>query len=61
MNSSKVKQFIGTHIKTWTDYIFFFLMIFIFSAVAGLQGSADFPLYSKVTQSHIHVHILFLT
>ena len=34
-------------------------MIFIFSIIAGLQCSVNFLLYSKVTQSHIHVYILF--
>ena len=34
-------------------------MIFIFSIVAGLQCSVNFLLYSKVTQAHIHVYILF--
>ena len=38
-----------------------FLMIFIFSVLAGLQCSVNFLLYSKVTQSHIQVYILFLT
>lgn len=33
-------------------------MICIFSIIAGLQCSVNFPLYSKVTQSHIHVRIL---
>ena len=34
-------------------------MIFIFSMVAGLLCSVDFLLYSKVTQSPIHVYIPF--
>ena len=38
---------------------FFLLMIFIFSIIAGLQHSVNFLLHSKVTQSHIHVYILF--
>ena len=33
-------------------------MIFLF-IIAGLQCSVNFLLYSKVTQLHIHVHILF--
>ena len=37
------------------------LMIFIFSITVGLQGSVNFLLYSKVTQAHIHIYILFLT
>ena len=37
---------------------YFFIMIFIFSIVAGLQYSVNFLLYSKVTQLHIHVYIL---
>jgi len=36
-------------------------MIFIFSIIAGLQCSVNFLLYSKVTQSHVHIYILFLT
>ena len=36
-------------------------MIFIFSIIAGLQCSVHFLLYNKVTQSHIHIYILFLT
>ena len=36
-------------------------MIFIFSIIAGLQYSVSFILYSKMTQSHIHIYILFLT
>ena len=39
-------------------YLFIFVMIFIFSIIAGLQWSANFLLYSKVNQSHIHVYIL---
>ena len=35
-------------------------MIFIFSVIPGLQCFVNFLLYSKVTQSHVHVHILFL-
>ena len=43
-------------------FIFYFcIMIFIFSMRADLQCSVHFLLYSKVTQSHIHVYILFLT
>ena len=38
-----------------------FFMIFIVSVIAGLQCSVNFLLYSKVTQSHIHIYILFLT
>ena len=36
-----------------------FFMIFILSTIADLQYSVNFPLHSKVTQSHIHVYILF--
>ena len=36
-------------------------MIFIFSIIIGLQCSVHFLLYSTVTQSHIHTHILFFT
>ena len=41
--------------------ILFFKMIFIFSIIVGLQCSVNLLLYSKVTQSHIHTCILFLT
>jgi len=34
-------------------------MIFIFSTIAGLQCSVNFLLYSKVTQLHIHVYMVF--
>ena len=37
-------------------YLFLFLMIFIFSTIAGLQCSVNFLLYSKVTWSHTHTH-----
>ena len=37
----------------------YFFMIFIFSIIAGLQCSVSFLLYSKVTQSHIHIYIPF--
>ena len=36
-------------------------MIFIFSLIADFQRSVNVLLYSKVTQSHIHIYILFLT
>ena len=39
--------------------LFAFVMIFIFSIIPGLQCSVNFLLHSKVTQSHIHVYILF--
>ena len=42
-------------------FFFFFWMIFIFPFMAGLQCSVNFPPNSKVTQSHIHIVILFLT
>ena len=37
----------------------FFIEIFIFSIIADLQCSVNFLLHSKVTQSHVHVYILF--
>ena len=46
---------------TSSSSFLFFLMIFIFSIKAGLQCSVSFLLYSKETQSHIHICILFLT
>ena len=36
-------------------------MNFIFSIIAGFQRSVNFLLYSKMTQSHIHIYIFFLT
>jgi len=41
------------------DFVLF-EMIFIFSIIPGLQCSVNFLLHSKVTQSHIHIYILFL-
>ena len=43
-------------------YFYLFLMIF-FHIIAGLQCSVNFPLHSKVTQSHIYTlfsHIIML-
>ena len=34
-------------------------MIFIFSIILDLQCSVNFLLYLKVTQSHIHIYIIF--
>ena len=42
-------------------HFIFFLIIFIFSIIVGLQCSVNFLLYSQVTLSHIHIYILFLT
>ena len=39
--------------------LIFFSFYFIFSIIAGLQCSVNFLLHSKVTQSHIHVYIVF--
>ena len=39
---------------------FFFSIIFVFTIIVGLQCSVNFLLHSKVTQSHIHIYILFL-
>ena len=36
-----------------------FFMIFILSIITALQCSVNFPLYSKVVQSHKHIYILF--
>ena len=40
-------------------FFLFFKITFIFSIIVGLQCSVNFLLYSKVTQSHIHIYILF--
>ena len=37
----------------------FFIVIFIFSIIAGLHCCVNFLLYSEVSQSYIHVYILF--
>ena len=37
----------------------FFIVISIFYILADLQCSVHFLLHSKVTQSHIHVYIVF--
>ena len=49
--------------KPVTEYSFFFsfIMIFIFSIIAGLQCSVNFLLYSMVTQLHIRVYMLFFS
>ena len=36
-------------------------MIFIFSIILDLKSSVNFLLYSKGTQSHIHIYLHFLT
>ena len=41
--------------------LFSFITIFIFFIIAGLQCSVSFLPYSKVTQLHIHVYILFFS
>lgn len=38
----------------------FFLMIFIVSVIVGFTVFWQFLLHSKVTQLHIHIHIMFL-
>ena len=47
----------GSALK-WFYFFFFYIMIF-FPIIAGLQCAVNFLLYSMVTQSHIHVYILF--
>ena len=42
-----------------TPLFLFYIKIFIFPIIAGLQCSVNFPLYSVVTQLHIHAYILF--
>ena len=42
-----------------TSLFYIFIVIFILSIIAGLHCSVNFLLYSKVTQLHIHVYILF--
>ena len=40
-------------------YIYTFFLFLFFSITAGLQCSVNFLLYSRVTQSYVHRHILF--
>ena len=47
--------FIMRLIKNRKCTLFFLIMIFIFSIIAGLHCSVNFLLNSKVTQLHIHV------
>ena len=42
-----------------TPILFFYIYNDFFFIVAGIQCSVNFLLYSKVTQLHIHVYILF--
>ena len=37
------------------------IFVFVFSIIAGSQHSVNVLLYSQVTQSHIHIYVLFLT
>ena len=48
-------------VEDYLFLVFFFLHndFNFFSIIAGLQCSVNFLLYSKVTQSHIHVYIPF--
>ena len=50
-----VSKVLGVH----SSFFLNFIMIFIFSIIASLQCSVHFLLFSKGTQSHIHVYILF--
>ena len=54
-----VHFFFLTVLKFYFYFAFAFLIILIFFIIAGLQCSVNFLLHSKVTQSHIHVYILF--
>ena len=49
---------VNFYIKSDMRFLFFY-NFFIFSIITGLQCSFSFLLYSKVTQSHIHVYIFF--
>ena len=48
-------------ICNWGQYFAVNFLNDFFPIIAGLQCSVGFLLYSKVTQSHIHICILFLT
>ena len=62
----EIQQILFVHLLRWNMSFFVlcfvnvFFLIFIFSISAGLQCSLNFLLYSRVTQSHIHIHIPFL-
>ena len=47
--------------RTMFNFFLFFKWFLLFSIIAGLQCSVNFLLYSKMTQSHIHIYVLFLT
>ena len=40
-------------------FIYLLKMVSIFSIIVGFQCSVNFLLYSKMTQSHIYIYILF--
>ena len=51
-------------LRKWLSFIykpqlFFNFIMIIFSIITGSQCSCNFLLYTKLTQSHIHVYILF--
>jgi len=63
-NMSRMILFLRCCCRNQYLYIYFLRalkIIFIFSIIVGLQCSVNLLLYSKVTQSHIHTYILFLT
>ena len=42
-------------------FVYFYLILFSFSIIVGLQCSVNFLLYSKVTQSHTHIYTFFFS
>ena len=59
-NVSFIYIYIYISIYTYTHiYIHTYIYNDFFPIIAGLQCSVNFPLYSMVTQLHIHVYILF--
>ena len=56
---------ISAHLLAPSSFLYFKIFFqfnhdfYFFSIMAGLQCSVNFLLYGKVTQSHIHVYVLF--
>ena len=50
MEKLTIRNRVRLILKNGHGILFYFLMIFIFSIIVGLQSSANFLLYSKMTQ-----------
>ena len=44
-------------VQVFLPFFFFYILIFIFFIIAGLQCSVSFLLYTMMTQLHIHEYI----